>query len=116
MGRSIVSNTVLLQSVVEYNMHTCRYTSIPPTTSPALVCVRTVWVYDSRLWLVFLFLCGKPNAFPNGHLDKLLHCHIDVPPNGLREVLLHSLHEQSKSLDHGNNLEEGRGGNRMTEE
>ena len=59
---------------------------------------------------MFLFLCGQPDAVSNGHLDKLLHGHVDVPTNSLRKVLLHSLHQQSKSLDHGNDLKEGRGG------
>jgi len=59
---------------------------------------------------VFLFLCGQPDAVSNGHLDELLYSHVDVPTNGLRKVLLHSLHQQGKSLDHGNDLTEGRGG------
>ena len=58
---------------------------------------------------MLLPLCGQPYAVPDGHLDKLLHRHIDVPSNGFGEVLLHSLHQQSKPLDHGNNLR-GKGG------
>ena len=61
---------------------------------------------------MFLLLCGQPDAVSNGHLDELLYSHVDVPTNGLRKVLLHSLHQQGKSLDHGNDLTEGRGGGR----
>ena len=57
-----------------------------------------------RLWFVFLLLYCVSNCVSDLTLNKLLHFDINVSPYGLREVLLHSLHQQGKALNHANHL------------